>query len=66
MTTFTATAFNLFESIALAWPRIEAVTEAAEHTVAGAPLRMEWVRAPDSNGGRIIRIRWSTGKRRDA
>ncbi len=66
MATFTAIAFNMFETVGLVQPRIEvAVHEPAEYAVEHQPLRMEWVRDVDSNGRGVIRIQWSTDKPRE-
>lgn len=66
MATFTAIAFNMFETVGLVRPRIEvAVHEPAEYAVEREPLRMEWVRDVDSDGRRVIRIQWSTDKQRE-
>ncbi|MGA2654271.1 MAG: hypothetical protein ABSF28_27425 [Terracidiphilus sp.] len=66
MATFTAIAFNTFETVGLVQARIEvAVREPAEYAAEHKPLRMEWVREVDSTGRKVIRIQWATDKQRE-
>jgi hypothetical protein len=66
MATVTAIAFNLFETIGLVQPRIEVVVrEPGQCVVERQLLRMHWAHETDSNGRRVIRIRWVEDKPRD-
>ncbi|HUO59233.1 MAG TPA: hypothetical protein VMU24_01105 [Candidatus Acidoferrales bacterium] len=60
MATLTAIAYNVFEVIGIAQPRIEVmVREPLEYECsARQPLRMQWVREKDSDGRNIMRVRW--------
>ncbi len=62
MPKLTGMAFNLFESIGLATPRVE-VTIREVHEHAGSdqerPQHQQWVTEKDDKGRKVVRLEWA-------
>ncbi len=58
MASLAAIAYNVFESIGIVSPRIEVVVRDGQPDEAPNNKRMEWAHETDSNGRRVLCIRW--------